>query len=276
MKYTDGIYYGIPHDEYHAIEAVSNSYLSRLAKCPACAKVPQEDKPVLNFGRAFHSYILERESFNNDVAILPEINRKTKEGKELYETFIVSNKGKAIISQEDFVSIQAMSDAVHNHPTAGPLVKAGNQEVSIFWTDESDVQMKARPDIIPMQGSQVLLDLKKVRSASYHSFQSSIVTYGYHRQSAVYLDGMSAVTGEDYDTFMFICVEEDAPYRVECYALTSQFINIGRDEYRRLLKIELECRKNNHWPHYKSAEAQIMEAPAYLISQNNKIIEEES
>jgi len=55
-----GIYQNISNKEYHAMtDIVSNSYLGRLAKVPAAAKIPLEETEAMKFGRAFHCYVLE-------------------------------------------------------------------------------------------------------------------------------------------------------------------------------------------------------------------------
>ena len=47
---SPGVYHNIPAEQYHALPYVSNSYLKRLAKCPANAKVkdPDETKAMLS------------------------------------------------------------------------------------------------------------------------------------------------------------------------------------------------------------------------------------
>jgi len=69
-----GIYPNISHDKYHSMtDIVSNSYLGRLDKCPANAKIPMPDSPALSFGRAYHSFILDgQKSFDRDFVVIPE------------------------------------------------------------------------------------------------------------------------------------------------------------------------------------------------------------
>ena len=80
----DGIYSDISNKDYHALDRVSNSYLDKLAIYPAKAKVTTTDTEAMAIGRAFHVYILEPGLFPKEVVILPEINRRTKDGKAEY------------------------------------------------------------------------------------------------------------------------------------------------------------------------------------------------
>lgn len=260
-----GIYYDISHDDYHALEGyVSNSYLSRLDKCPAAAKVPQEQTEAMTFGIAFHAFILDGpEIFEKTVAVLPEINRRTNAGKAEYEAFIESHKGCAVISSDDLIAIKAMDTSVKAHPMASRLIGVGKNEVSIFWNDPfSGLPCKARTD--KAAGNGALIDLKKTKDASPYGFRSSVLKYGYHRQAAFYLDGITKASGEPHDLFAFIVVEDTEPYRCEVYTLSEDFVTYGRHDYQRLITLENRCRQNNYWPNFTNADATELQLPKYL------------
>jgi hypothetical protein len=53
--------------------------------------------------------------------------------------------------------------------------------------------------------------------------------------------------------WVLIFVEKKAPFRTECYELDDELIESGRQDYYRLIRMELECRKNNAWPAWKNA-----------------------
>jgi hypothetical protein len=259
-----GIYPNISHDEYHAMtDMVSNSYLGRLDKCPANAKVGMEDTPALSFGRAFHSFILDgQQAFERDFAVAPVCDKRTKEGKAEWSLFCEVNAGKTILSAEDMETIEAMYGAVATHPIASKLLLEGRSEMSVFWTDEqTGLPCKCRPDRIPDGEHGVILDLKSVRSADIHAFTSACMNYGYARQAGMYIEGLNAVSNAKVDAFVFIRVEKDAPYRVEVYTLEDLFIDFGKQEFRRLIQIEAECRKGGFYPHWKNEEIKTLYLP---------------
>ncbi|MHB8123131.1 MAG: PD-(D/E)XK nuclease-like domain-containing protein [Desulfuromonadaceae bacterium] len=266
----NGIYYDIPHATYHGTtDRVSNSYLSRLNDCPASAKVPQKETDAMTFGRALHCYCLDgMAAFLKEVAIEPEVNKRTNAGKEELAIFQEANKGKAIITAEDLKTIGAMSGSIKAHPMASQLIGCGTNEVSVFWKDAfSDLLCKCRPDIIPGEIQRTLIDLKKTRDASPHGFQRAITSFGYHRQAAFYLDGMNAITQGGYDVFAFIAIEDAEPYRVEVYTLSPTFVERGRSEYQYLINIERRCREAGKWPNYQNAEVTEIEMPRYMAYQ---------
>ena len=78
----------IPNKEYREREGVSSTDLKKIAKSPAHFRYwkdhPQEDTPSLLFGRAAHKYMLEKDEFKTEFAVAPNVDRRTKEGKELW------------------------------------------------------------------------------------------------------------------------------------------------------------------------------------------------
>jgi hypothetical protein len=261
-----GIYSGIPAEVYHGLPYVSNSYLSRLDKCPAAARVPTEETDALVFGRAAHSYILEGpEVFCQEFVVAPKIDKRTKAGKEQWAEFQEANTGRGLITADDMATIEDMRAAVHAHPFAKKLLGMGVSEQTVIWEDlQTGIMCKCRPDRIPSGGKGVLVDLKTTQEAGEISFARSMVKYGYARQAAMYLDGVARATGETYDAFAFIAVEKSEPYRVETYLIDPEFIQWGRLEYQRLLRLEQMCRAEGEYPNYQHPELVTIYKPNYL------------
>lgn len=245
-------------------EIVSNSYLSKLNKCPAAAKIPTKETESMIFGRAAHTLILEgKEAFENQFAICEPIDKRTKDGRETHRLFKEANIAKDIIMQEDYNVLVGMATAVQSHPFETQLLHEGISESTIIWTDEeTGIQCKCRPDRTPANNKGVLVDLKTTQDIN--SFRKSVLGYGYARQAAFYTEGVKKITGENYDAFAFIAVEKDPPYRTEVFVLDSDYMQWGYNENHRLLRIEKECRDKNHWPHYQNAGAEDLFKPVYL------------
>jgi exodeoxyribonuclease VIII len=267
MNLKTGVYADISANDYHSkIEAVSNSYLSKLDKCPAAAKVVQEDSAAFAFGRAAHTLCLEGEGvFYNEFAVSPAFDKRTKEGKERFAEFQAAAAGKDVITEADFELILDIRDALNQHPFAKTILKEGISEQTVIWNDSTTgIRCKCRPDRIPSNGRGVIVDLKTTSDAGEYAFSRSVVNYGYARQAALYLDGYNAAAGADVDAFVFVTVEKTAPYRVATYLLDDDFIRWGRDEYRRLLQVEQQCREEKYYPNYLSADLLTLYKPNYL------------
>ena len=265
MKNKIGIYPNISHKEYHDdASAVSNSYLSKLAKCPANAWVKQEETAALLFGRATHSYILEGpDAFFKEFAVFPKyMDRRTKEGKQEYLGFQEANRGKDVISEDDYDTITSMADSVIRHPFACKLLSQGRSEQSVYWTDkETGIYCKCRPDRIPDGDHGVIVDLKTTTDARPKQFLSSVLSYGYDRQAGMYIEGLNEVSNVKVDAFIFIVVEKTAPYMVATYTLSDTFLSYGKIKFHNLLELEKQCRENDEWPSYQDAELQELQLP---------------
>lgn len=279
-----GIYPDISIAEYHgamkAVGFVSNSYLGKLNKCPAAAKVTEKETSSLMLGRALHKFVLENEYFLDEFFPMPEkLNMRTNAGKEAFAKFEAENIGKQIVHVEDMQLIRDMRDAIMSNPRVAALLTGGQRETTIVWQDEeTGIWCTARPDLIPDQAEGVVLDLKTTKNAGRHPFQTSIVTYGYSRQGAMILHGLKQITGQPYDVdgiFACIAVESDPPFRTEVYPMDDQFLKYGFMEFKRLLRIEAHCREQNYWPNFtpanlldlRQASFETMLMPGYLSAE---------
>lgn len=268
-----GIHHNISHKDYHSwTDIVSNSYLGRLAKVPAAAKIPQDETEAMRFGRAFHCYVLEEENFLDEFVIPSEFptkpnRRSTQKTIDAYSEWAKGLNGKQAVTVDDYRTIQDMKEAVLTHPFAYQLLKEGISETTLIWKDEeTGLLCKARPDRIPDGNKGVILDLKSTNNAAKNSFQSDCVKFGYAREGAIYLEGLARLTGALYTDLIFACiaVEKEPPYRCEVYTIEPDFLEWGYAEFHRLIQIEKKCRDANFWPHYNNAGADTLFKPAYL------------
>jgi exodeoxyribonuclease VIII len=251
--------------EYHAHAAISNSRLTLLAKNPAYFKFilenPSEPTRAMRDGSLIHEALLLPDDFFRNHVVMPEVDRRTKAGKELYEKFLIENEGKAILSPEEFETINSIKRSVYTHPTAKKLLESGHAELSFFWEDEaSGIECKCRPDFL--RAGHIVVDVKTTEDASFTAFQKSILNYRYHVQAAFYLDGLSVVTGDKYDTFVFVVVEKRPPYQVAVYCIDEASVEKGREVYRNNLTTLAECRRRGLWPGYPE-QIQTINLPAW-------------
>lgn len=269
MELAPGIHLNIPAEVYHSLPYVSNSYLKRLAKCPASAKLPQDETAAMILGRAAHAFTLEGLSvFNAGFAVSPKFDRRKKEDKAAAETFEAENGDKHIINEDDYATILGMHNSIMAHPFAARLLVQGVSEVTIIFDlpiNGRTIRCKCRPDRIPY-GANTLIDLKTCEDASPEGFRRSCLRFGYAQQAAFYLDGYNLSTGSNdwADTFVFIAVEKSPPYRCEVYRMTSDFVAWGRTQYMQLLETELDCREADSWPAYTEPGIMDLDLPGWL------------
>lgn len=255
--------------EYREAEGISRSELFRIARSPMHFKYAlenPEDSPSLAFGRALHKYVLEKDDFDNDFMILPEINRRTKAGKEEYERYQIEafNSGKELVSREDMTVIIAMHEAVTSHPMANALL-TGEHEIDFFWTDAATGEKcKCRPDCLTeYDGRKYIVDYKSTDSCADGDFERSCRKYGYKFQAGMYTEGVFQNTFEQYG-FAFVAQEKKPPYAVRVYFCTPEFVSQGYDQFRELIGIYHSCKETGVWYGYEGA----MDTPAELLEED--------
>jgi hypothetical protein len=231
MSFEIGRFDDISLEDYHKMEGWSKSALDKVHKSMAHyfeSLTNKETTAALEFGSAFHSKVLTPELFQKEYVIEPVFgDLRTKAAKELRAQFILENPNKKSINFESAAKIDLMAESIFDHPVASQLLTEGDAEHSFFWVDDkTGFKCKARPDYVRRDG--IIIDLKTTSDASWFGFQKSIVNYRYHAQGGHFTNGVSKVTGSNYNTFILIAIETEAPYNVACYNLDEDSLNVGR------------------------------------------------
>lgn len=251
-----GIYYDISNEEYHSGEGVSKSQLDLIAKCPALVKwnamapEDEEKKDALIMGTALHCLLLEPQFFDERFAVMPKMNRTTKQGKVDYAKFMNERDqdGRIILLEEEERKLRLMQESTFAHPAAKILLDMdGHCEASIYWVDdETGLLCKIRPDKI-INDKPIVVDVKKTGDMS--RFSNSIDEYRYHVQAAMYMDGYRQHFGVT-PTFIFIVVSEAisaGKYPVRVFILDEHDLSVGYEIYRNNLLTFSDCVNSDRW-----------------------------
>jgi hypothetical protein len=258
-----GIFDGISNRDYHCSPAISKSGMDLIARSPLHYytaildpnREVREETASMAFGTAVHTAILEPETYRERYVVMPKVDKRTKEGKNIAEAFEAeaAAKGATLITQVEDEKIDRIMHSVHDHPVAQKLLSTGVAEQSCFWRDaETDVWCRVRPDWL-IASPLAIVDLKTTPDGSLDAFRAASWKWRYYVQAAFYLDGVAAATGDRPDSFMFLVVEKEAPFAVSVFYADEEFIAAGRAEYRRCLRIYADCFQNNKWPGYDTA-----------------------
>lgn len=239
--------------EYHDRPEVSKSTLGKMGVSPMHYKYELEhkkDSEAFSFGRACHKWILERNDFFNEIAILPDVDGRTKVGRDVLEFFRIENEGKDFIKADEFETIKQMGIAIDAHPIASKLLH-GRVEQSFFWTDaETGIECKCRPDLIN-DDNMCIIDYKTTQSCENGKFERDARKYSYDLQAAMYTDGVFINELTEFD-FVFIAQEKKAPFAVRVYRCDEGFVENGREKFREYLATLKHCRDNDDWYGYET------------------------
>lgn len=263
----------ISNAEYHSMrDIVSTSMLKALLRSPAHMKAmyrkERKELPSQRIGTGYHCATLEPDRFLNEYVVYDGYRRGDK-----WELFRIANKGKTIITKDEYDTILGMREATFAY-TDYPLKKAielGEAEQSIIWTDEeTGVRCRIRPDLLLRDVAKLMLDLKSCGDCRPEEFKGQIFRMDYDLQAAMYIIGMHAFTGEWFP-FYFVACEDEDPYGVWVYeVLASEADEIymsGLKKLRRALELYKRCVENDHWPKYASpyTSSGCLHIPKYLL-----------
>lgn len=256
--------------EYRSHPAISRSQLWRIRESPEKFRYyednPQPQTPALLFGQVVHKLLLQPEDFGSEFAVLPDIDRRTKDGKAAYSDFLAASEGKSIVTLEQYETAVQMTNKALSEPFVAKLLN-GQREVPFFWTDEMTREdCKVRLDCLSEIGSNlIVVDYKSCNDASTDGFMRDAVRYGYHFQSAMYSEGVEKNTGRK-PLFVFIAQEKAEPYSLNVLQADEAFVQYGYDTFRELIGIYHDCRTSGNWWGYlgKTGIINNLSLPAWL------------
>jgi hypothetical protein len=250
--------------DYFAIDAISNSKLSRLAKCPAALDIEFETTPAMLLGTLAHCLILEgRNAFNERYAVAPDCDKRTTVGKATWQKFVDENWGMKVITLDQLNTVADMAKSIASHPAACDLLQIGEPELAVTWEEDIDGELipaKAKCDWL---SATALIDLKTCQDSSYPMFSKTIFNSGYHRQFGFYRRGLAA-NGIFPEHHIIIAVESKAPYTVNCFELAEEVLDYGEGQSMELLKKYAQVQYMDVKPAYTYAGISNIRLPQWM------------
>ena len=90
--------------EYREHPAVSRSELFKILDSPEKFKYykenPEPPTPALLFGQLFHAMVLQPKEVWEQFAVMPKVDRRTKDGKEVWEQFLIDSAEKTVVPMD--------------------------------------------------------------------------------------------------------------------------------------------------------------------------------
>jgi len=254
--------------DYFALDALNNSTLSDINRSVRFMEYRKNNKTEptasMQIGSLVHCLLLNPEDFDDLFIIMPKINKRTKEGKEEFQNILNQAEAKqlALVEQSQVDQAIDIAASVRSNRIAAQLLDdlQHAEVVGLFQIDGIDC--KAKFDGIT--STQLIVDVKTTQDASPEAFAKSVATFGYHRQDAFYSKAYEAVTGEKPSAFVFICVENKAPYSTAVYVLDDEAKELGEKEINALVKKYQEYKSGLYIQDY-SSKIETLTLPAWYV-----------
>lgn len=244
-------------EAYHSKDLCSNSNLKLVSKGAAAywhSKLDpiDSDSEALLLGQLVHALVLEPLTIPDLYLVLPEIDRRTKEGKAAYAELELDKRKK--VKDATWQKAIGIADAITSiqlvqHILSNPV---SQREASAFFTADG-VDSKCRFDLINPEFG-VILDIKTTSGGvNANDFAKTIASFCYDQQAAFYSDVAECFFDKKFK-FIFIAVETSAPHDVNLYVADDLMIETGRKLYEKNIEI------------YKSVSATVLDSVKDLYS----------
>ena len=241
----------ISNEDYHAGEGLGSTGIKKMLITPADYKTPTTRTPAMAFGSMVHAYVLEPDVFNEQYTMAPpDYNGRTNAGKQFKAE--TEAAGKELISAAEFDLIKNIKQALKENEKASRLFweTEGINEIAGYWKDkETGVLCKLKPDR-RIDNLRYIIDLKTCNNAEKIEFNKSVFNFGYYISAAHYLNGMTEITGEPWETFIDIAVEKTPPFKVGVYPLSDTWLYCGREKCKEGIRRYAECMATDNWPKF--------------------------
>jgi exodeoxyribonuclease VIII len=239
------------HDrkEYRAFPAFNQSAAKHILTSPAhyqaYINTPQEETKALRFGTFVHSAVLEPKTLDDLYVTAPDVDRRTKQGKEDWAAFATANAGKTILDyEESALGHLVASSARHALKTHGVVFDA--TEV-MYHVDYCGVPLKAAIDGV---AGDYLWDIKTTDDASAAGMLKAIRNYRYNLQAYWYRLVYELATGRRPLGFRFLFIEKEPPFACAVCEVGPELMSWAIADFEKAVTLYKECTASGVWPSY--------------------------
>lgn len=275
LQRGDGMWLDALYDDvYHDLPIASYSRLEVLLRSPAeyharfVAKTLDRDPTrAMRMGTLLHVAVLEPDRWERHYILEPawQHDGRSKDGKAERAEWRLAADGRVVVRRDDGLLVLAMAEAIAADRHASALLQQleGHRERGlVFRCRHTGVLVRARVDVA--LDLAVAADLKSIYDPRPDAFIRACVSKGYHRQNAIYVDGIEAVTGREV-RFPFVVVHNKPPHEVAVYEVEPYAVGKGREQYQAAL-LELARReREDDWAASWQRGPQVVTFPAWAF-----------
>ena len=242
------------HDrnQYRAFPALNQSAAKVLianspAHYQAYMNAPHEETKALRFGTFVHSAILEPHTLDDLYATAPEVDRRTKEGKETWAAFATANAGKTILDAEESAVGHLVASFARQALKKHDVVFDATEVM--YHVDYNGVPLKAAIDGVC---GDYLWDIKTTGAgeATPAGMLKSIRAYRYNLQAYWYRLVYELATGRRPLGFRFLFVEKEPPFACAVCEIGPELMSYAVADFEKAVNLYKECTASGIWPAY--------------------------
>lgn len=225
-------------EEYYADHGrLSNSMISTFIESATlfyheyvARDFKRETTPQMLFGSALHCHMLQPNEYHRRFKVAPKCDRRTKEGKAMYEEFQSTLGDAEVLTADQLATVHACVGALLkndyiNQAFCSDVRRVNEQPITFEY---AGMKCKALPDML-LPDAAILFDLKTTNDPSPGAFERTVTDRGYHRQAWFYREALRRTQDLDCE-FVFVCVRNVFPHETATYTLDDKMYEIAEKE----------------------------------------------
>lgn len=220
-----------------------------------------EESNAMRLGTGIHALTLEPDEFQERFAIIPPFHKdpgnKTDKGqpseskatryyKEAVEDFLNANRGKSLLSDDDYRRALCASNAIAKHKLASSLVKHSKKEQTVTG-EICGVPFKGRIDLLDLEIRGCISDVKTSRSCDPWMFAGVCRSLFYPHKMAIYRELVRQAHGLTLDVKVIV-QETSKAFDTVVYPLKSEKLDTVFDEVCAVIERYKQAQVDDCWP----------------------------
>ena len=215
---------------------LSYSSIKEFAKSPKhyihYVLAKRESNKAMDLGSLLHCLIMYPSKFNDQFIISPNVDRRTKDGKAIWEDFVGGSFGKTIISEDELSEATQITDSVMSNWKIKTTVTECNTFEQEFAFNIQGLPFRGFVDGI--KDGEYIIEIKTMNDASPSNITREFFNRKYHIQAGLYnLVHKLPVK--------YLIVETKAPYNYMLVDATDAYIKKGQEELMELTEKFVTC-----------------------------------
>ena len=254
------------HESHHRLKLFRQSIPKYKDAYVDYEETPKATAPM-EFGTAFHTFVLEPEKFEGVVAVAPDVDRRTKAGKAEHEEFLLGSEGKVWLKASEAKMIGDMAQSVTHNPAAKELLyQPGKVEQGAHCVhEETGIWIKCLCDKLLENGT--IVELKSASEPSPGGFSRAATNFEYHCQAALYKHIIAKVLGVQVQ-HIIIAVGTVPPHWCYVYELDEESVELGAKKNDEALVELKDCRELDLWEERFTGRVNQLSMPRYAFSRS--------
>lgn len=244
-------------EEYRNLNALNQSGAKvLLTKTPAGFKAYLEaeskDTKALRMGSLTHAMVLEKDTVLQRYVASPLCDRRTKDGKQLYDAFQIANADKTIVASDEWEVCDKVAASMNERiKSLGLTITTTELMISVEY---NGAMLKAALDAIvtDKNGDEWIVDLKTTaeEGASPKEFLQTVRNYRLALQAHWYRTVYQMHTGKRVRGFIFIVAEKAPPYLSAAYQIGPELMTYAAFDFEAVITLYKGCIALDEWPGY--------------------------